>query len=173
MKKRLVLLASLLFGVALTLADEPAAPKPAAALPAFEKMGTLAGAWEGTAAEEGKILPTNARFKFVSDHSALAGWLNEGTPNEMMTMFHPDGPDLIATHYCSAHNQPRMVLLPGGDANRLVFRFRDGTNIAPGAGHMQQVTFILDGPDHHVEEWVFLENGKEGPPARFDFYRKH
>ena len=103
--------------------------------------------------------------------TVLAGWLNEGTPHEMVTMFHVDGNDLMTTHYCSAHNQPRMVLASGSDLDRLVFKFKDGTNIRPDSGHMQQVTFIFDGANHHVEEWTYVQNGKE-QTTRFDFTRK-
>lgn len=56
-------------------------------------------------------------------------------------MFHPDRSDPMATHYCAAHNQPRVILVSGGDPNKLVFKFKDGTNIDPGAGHMNQVAF--------------------------------
>jgi hypothetical protein len=139
--------------------------------PAFDKMKTLAGSWEGTADEGGKKVPTNARFQLIADGSALIGWLNEGIADEMVTMFHPDGSDLMATHYCAAHNQPRMVLVPGGDANKLVFKFKDGTNIEPGGGHMNQVTFVIDAPNHHAEEWTYVEKDQE-TVARFDFHRK-
>ena len=139
--------------------------------PAFDKMKTLVGSWKGTTDEGGKQIPTNARFQIVSDGSALMGWLNERTSDEMVTMFHPDGADLMATHYCAAHNQPRMVLVRGGDPNRLVFKFKDGTNLERGAGHMNQLVFIFDKPNHHIEEWTYLEKGKE-LTAHFDFHRK-
>jgi hypothetical protein len=139
--------------------------------PAYDKMKTLVGAWDGTVNEGGKELKTSARFKMISDNSVLAHWLDEGTPHEMLTMFHMDGSDLMATHYCAAHNQPRMALVSGGDPNRLVFKFKDGTNIQSDAGHMQQVAFIIDGPNHHIEEWTYLQNGKEDT-TRFDFRRK-
>ncbi len=139
--------------------------------PAFDKMETLVGAWKGTTDEGGKQMPSNARFQIISDGSALMGWLNERTNDEMVTMFHPDGADLMATHYCAVHNQPRMVLVRGGDPNRLVFKFKDGTNITRGAGHMNQLVFIFDKPNHHVEEWTYLEKGKE-IAAHFDFHRK-
>lgn len=138
--------------------------------PAFEKMKSLVGKWEGTAVEGGKPAPTNARFQLISDGSALMGWLNEGVADEMVTMFHMDGTDLMATHYCAAHNQPRMVLVSGDDPNKLVFKFKDGTNIEPGGGHMNQVTFVIDGPNHHAEDWVYLDKGKE-TTAHFDFKR--
>lgn len=139
--------------------------------PAFDKMKSLVGKWEGSAMEDGKAIPTNARFQLISDGSAVMGWLNEGVADEMVTMFHMDGSDLMATHYCSAHNQPRMVLASGGDPNKLVFRFKDGTNIGPDAGYMQQVAFVIDAPNHHSEDWTYLEKGKEAV-ADFDFHRK-
>ena len=138
---------------------------------AFEKMKTLVGSWTGTMKEGGEDLPATARFQTIADGSVLAGWLGEGTPYEMVTMFHMDGDTLMATHYCGAHNQPRMVLVMDGERNRLVFVFKDGTNIKPEVGHMHQVAFILDGPDHHVEEWTFLKGDKK-ETSRFDFKRK-
>jgi len=134
-------------------------------------MKTLVGSWEGNGSEGGAALKTSARFQLVSDGSVLAAWLGEGSPHEMVTMFHMDGNQLMATHYCAAHNQPRMVLVNGGDQNRLVFKFKDGTNIQPDAGHMQQVAFVIDGLNHHIEEWTYLQNGKEDT-TRFDFRRK-
>jgi hypothetical protein len=137
---------------------------------AFEKMKTLVGSWTGTMKGE-KDLPATARFQTVSDGSVLAAWLGEGSPYEMVTMFHMDGDRLMATHYCAGHNQPRFVLVMDGDRNRLVFAFKDGTNIKPEVGYMHQVTFILDGPDHHIQEWTYLKNDKK-EISRFDFKRK-
>jgi hypothetical protein len=82
-----------------------------------------------------------------------------------------DGSTLMLTHYCAMHNQPRMVLARTDDPNKLVFKFKDGTNIAPGDGHMSQVAFLIDGANRHVEEWTFLANGKE-TTTRCEFRRK-
>src|SRR5437667_8797965 len=145
-------------GVTLLLAETRS---KVASNPAFDKMKSLVGKWDGIAMEEGKPMPTNARFQLISDGSTLMAWLNEGVADEMVTMFHMDGTDLMATHYCSAHNQPRMVLASGGDPNKLVFKFKDGTNIGPEAGHMQQVAFVIDAPNHHSVDWTHLEKGME------------
>ena len=142
-----------------------------AASSAFDKMKTLMGSWEGTAKEGGTDLPKTTRFQMVAGSTVLAGWLNEGTPHEMVTMFHMDGNNLMATHFCAAHNQPRMVLVSGNDPNQLVFKFKDGTNIHSDSGHMQQVAFIFDGATHHLEDWTYIENGRE-QTTRFDFRRK-
>jgi hypothetical protein len=159
----------LVFGSVTLFAEETRSK--VASNPAFDKMKALAGKWEGTAEEGGKKIPTNARFQLIADGSVLMGWLNEGIADEMVTMFHPDGSDLMATHYCAAHNQPRMVLVAGGDPNKLTFKFKDGTNIDPAAGHMNQVAFIIDAPNHHAEEWTYVQKGQE-TVARFDFHRK-
>jgi hypothetical protein len=169
MRIRSILFVALVVGSAALLLAETRSK--IASNPAFDKMKTLAGKWEGTAMEDGKALPTNARCQLISDGSALMGWLNEGIADEMVTMFHMDGSDLMATRYCSAHNQPRMVLAPSRDANKLVFKFKDGTNIEPDAGHMQAITFMIDGPNHHTEDWTYLEKGKE-TAGHFDFHRK-
>jgi hypothetical protein len=36
---------------------------------------------------------------------------------------------------------------------------------------MNQVAFIIDAPNHHTEEWTYVQKGQE-TVARFDFYRK-
>jgi hypothetical protein len=81
-------------------------------------------------------------------------------PENMITMFHMDGDRLLMTHYCGAGNQPRMKVI-SSDAKSVSFEFFDGTNIGPGAGHMQHATFSQPDSDHHTEEWVFLDHGKE------------
>jgi len=75
-------------------------------------------------------------------------------------MFHMDGDRLLMTHYCGAGNQPRMKVI-SADAKSVSFEFFDGTNIGPGDGHMQHVTFTQPDPNHHTEEWIFLDHGKE------------
>jgi hypothetical protein len=139
--------------------------------PNFDKMKGLAGEWEGTMAEGGQSFPARAVVSVVSDGSAVMQDLAPGTPHEMITMFHTDGTDLLATHYCAGHNQPRMKMVPGKDPNVVFFDFMDGTNIAPGDGHMQSVKFTFIDEDHHYEDWGYNDNGKI-TTARIDFHRK-
>ena len=116
-------------------------------------------------------MQTTAVVHLVADGSAIMHNLDPGSSHEMITIIHTDGPDLMATHYCSAHNQPRMKLIPSADSNSLLFDFKDGTNIAPGDGHMQSVKFIFVDPDHHFEDWSYIDGGKVYT-RRFDFHRK-
>lgn len=134
---------------------------------AFEKMKTLVGTWEAT-------VPTGiqrAEFQLIANGSVIMSRLSGGMPHDMHTMLHMDGSEFMLTHYCAMRNQPRMVFAPGRDPNKLVFEFKDGRNIKPGDVYMNRVAFIIDGPNHHAEEWTHIANGEE-KTTRVDFRRK-
>ena len=138
----------------------------------FARLKSLAGVWEGTVNEGGKVLPVSTSFRLVSDGSALMNDLMSGTPHEMITMFHLDGGELMATHYCAAHNQPRFLMAPSADPRVVDFEFKDATNLSsPTAPHMIRVKFTIVNADHHIEDWTFLANGQK-ITRRFDFHRK-
>jgi hypothetical protein len=103
---------------------------------------------------DGKQLPAAVEVRMTGDGSAIMHVMDKGGPHEMVTMIHPDGKRLLATHYCAAHNQPRMALVPSGAANQVAFSFVDGTNIGPGEEHMRSVVFTFVDADHHEEAWT-------------------
>jgi hypothetical protein len=137
----------------------------------FDKLKLLVGEWEGKAFEDGKEVPTDTDFRIVSGGSVLMNRLRGDTPDEMITMFHMDGNDLLATHYCSAKNQPRMRAVPGSDPKVVAFVFKDATDVNPKQGRMDQVKFTLVDDNHHVQEWTFLDKGQLHT-GRFEFTRK-
>jgi hypothetical protein len=128
--------------------------------PQWEKIKSLAGEWEGYAMEGSKKLPTRISVRITGDGSAVMHWMDAGTPHEMVTMFHTDKDDLLATHYCSAHNQPRMRAMPLSTPAQIAFEFKDGTNIRPGDGYMRRLVITFVDADHHNEEWGYDSNGK-------------
>lgn len=136
----------------------------------WDKMKSLVGHWEGMAEDNGQKYKASSSFRMTGDGSALMNVLGEGTPYEMVSMIHPDGEKLMMTHYCAAHNQPRMRAYETKDINAVAFEFVDVTNAAPGDGHMIGVIYILDGPDHHIEEWTFKQGDKVST-GRFDLHR--
>src|SRR5271156_4705070 len=123
----------------------------------FDLLKGMEGNWAGKN-QHGD--PIQESFKMTAGGSALMREIHGHGPANMITMFHMDGDRLLMTHYCGAGNQPRMKLI-ASDAKSVSFEFVDGTNIGPGDGHMQHVTFSEPDADHHVEEWVFLDHGKE------------
>lgn len=152
-------------------AQEKAAMKMSsvATTPEWQKLKTLVGQWEGTMEEGGKQLPATVEVRLTGDGSALMHVMGKDGPYEMVTMIHPDGKRILATHYCAAHNQPRMALVPAKAPNQVAFDFVDGTNIGPGEGHMKGVVFTFTDADHHEEAWT---NSSNAGAAIFKFARK-
>ena len=158
------ILTTLLFVAATTAAAQEHEAHGSAIMstPQWEQVKSLAGEWEGYVLEGEKRIPTKASMRLTGDGSAVMHWLDAGTPHEMVTMFHMDDGDLLATHYCSAHNQPRFKAAPGGSPARIVFEFKDGPNIHPGDGYLKRLVVTVLDPDHHDEEWTFDANGQLG-----------
>lgn len=123
----------------------------------FDLLKGLEGNWAG---KNQLGQPIQVTFRMTAGGSALMSEILGHGPENMITMFHMDGDRLLMTHYCGVGNQPRMKVI-SSDAKSVSFEFTDGTNIGPGDGHMQRVTFTEPDADHHVEEWVFLDHGKE------------
>jgi hypothetical protein len=123
----------------------------------FDQIKALEGKWVG---KNSQGQPLEITFRSTAGGSAIMSEIHGHGPENMITMFHLDGDRLIMTHYCGAGNQPRMKVI-SDDPKSISFEFFDGTNIGPGAGHMQQLTINQPDGDHHTEEWVFLDHGKE------------
>ena len=123
----------------------------------FDLLKGMEGNWTGKN-QQGQ--PLQVTFRLTAGGSALMSEIHGHGAENMVTMFHMDGDRLLMTHYCGAGNQPRMKVI-SSDAKSVSFEFFDGTNIGPGAGHMQHATFSQPDSDHHTEEWVFLDHGKE------------
>lgn len=123
----------------------------------FHQLAALEGDWAGKGSEGQNV---EVSFRMTAGGSALMSEIHGHGHEHMITMFHLDGDRLIMTHYCGAGNQPRMKVV-SADAKSVSFEFFDGTNISPGAGHMQHVTLTLPDATHHFEEWVYLDHGKE------------
>jgi hypothetical protein len=76
-----------------------------------------AAAPAGAAAAPGK--PASASLERLK---TLAGeWVAAEDGDEMVTVYHADGPDLVLTHYCLEGNQPRMRA-KGAQGSRFDFR---------------------------------------------------
>ena len=52
-----------------------------------------------------------------------------GEKNHSLTVYHRDGADLLATHYCPKGNQPRLKLKAGSRPHEIEFKYMDATNL--------------------------------------------
>jgi len=135
----------------------------------FTQLKSLTGSWEGKT-PDGKALLVS--FRETAGGSAIMSEILGTGPENMVSMFNMDGPNkLLMTHYCGAGNQPRMQASVSPDGKTITFTFFDGTNIAPGAGHMHSMVLTLLDNNHHTEDWTFVDHGKEMKEF-FDLHRK-
>src|SRR5262245_58555096 len=172
MCKRTLLAAFLAVGLlvaASVQADDKAKPdggKPTA----LEPFKQLAGEWVGKEVKgphEGKEV--RAVYKVNSGGSAVVEALFPGGDHEMVTLIHPDGNDLVLTHYCMMGNQPQMKAPGKADGNKVAFKFVRATNLkSDNDPHMHDVTFTFVDRDTYRSEWTFFKDGKPGGTAVFE-----
>lgn len=156
-------------------AQEGEAQQPAdkpATCPAFEQLKTLAGEWTMPDDNGDGTPDATVQYKVISGGSVVMETLFSGTPHEMVTMYHMNGPDLLVTHYCAAGNQPRMKAKSTDNAKTIDFAFQDGTNMDPATDmYMGALTVTFADENHFTQRWTHFENGEAGEPAVFEWTR--
>lgn len=152
-----------------TAQDARQTPKPSKASPdiqaKFEKLKKLAGVWQTGDEDKDGIPDVTAIFRVVSGGSAVAEYLMPGTEHEMVTMYHLDNDSIVATHYCSLGNQPRMRAKTGGESNVMDFEFLDGTNMTPTDMHIHSLLLTIKDDDHVTANWKAWAEGKPADHA--------
>ena len=150
---------------------EPAPPPHAMA-----QFRALAGEW--IAAEDtpnfkqGDVV---SRYELTGGGTTLIDRLFPGAQNEMTTLYHADGEDVVLTHYCASGRQTRMrAAKPAADAALFEFAFDGGTNLdASKHSHMHSARVQLVSADELIGDWQSWSEGKpDGPPMRFHLLRK-
>jgi hypothetical protein len=140
-----------------------AVPADPATSPAWEKMKSLVGEWDGTVSHGAETMPVTISYTLVSSGTSLMERLTTPDGADMVTMYHPDGSRIMMTHYCAGGNQPRMrAQVSKGDVDRLAFAFVDATNLPdPKVEHMRSLVVRFDDSDHFTQEWTHRKAGKD------------
>ena len=127
---------------------------------AFDRLASLKGEWKG----EINGVDTTLIYTLTANGSALMEECRPGKGPEMITMFTIDGDHLIATHYCSAKNQPQMATSTISDAQKpLAFSLARVTGLkSADAWHNTGLTVIQEDNDHLTQEWSYQFKGKTG-----------
>ena len=135
---------------------------------AFAHLGRLVGEWEAKTMR-GSIIRVS--YRAVAADSALVETFTTASGRETLTIYHPDGPNLIATHYCAQGNQPRLRLEPASTSTTFQFAFYDVTNLADAnALHLTRLRFQLKDADHFDRTEVYAEGVKDDVTV-FNFVR--
>ncbi len=160
-----------LLALAATGGDKQAATKGG---PSLEALKALAGGQWVRISEDGT--PTDsvvAVYRITAAGSAVVETLQPGTEDEMLTVYHKDGKDLVMVHYCSMGNQPHMRARRDTPAGTIAFVCDGkGTNMASEKDlHMHQDTLTILGADRIRTEWVANKDGKADHTATFELVR--
>lgn len=146
-----------------TLFAQPAAeiPAPVSAEAAFAQLSRLVGRWRPA---ERPDSPLRIHFYLTAGGTVLVeSWEARGRPHSL-TLYHRDGPALLATHYCPQGNQPRLALA-GRDPHGLHFTYRDATDLdAATESHQHDLWFDLTNPERPVRGEIY--SGRNGPGAQ-------
>ena len=127
---------------------------------AFDRLASLQGEWHGIA--DG--VNTTLIYTLTANGSTLMEQCRPEKGHEMITIFTVDGDHLIATHYCSARNQPQMATAAISDAQKpLAFSLVRVTGLkSPDNFHNTGLTVIQEDNDHLTQEWLYDAKGKSG-----------
>src|SRR2546428_13652010 len=155
MKRSLLFTAIGVMALVATVAS-PAADKTKSE-EAFDRLVSLQGEWQGIA--DG--VNTTLIYTLTANGSTLMEQCRPDKGHEMITMFTVDGDHLIATHYCSAKNQPQMATSAISDAPKpLAFSLVRVTGLkSPDAWHNTGLTVIQEDNYHLTQEWSYQFKG--------------
>src|SRR5262252_6105923 len=128
---------------------------------AFDQLASLVGRWKGVKGSA----EIRLTYVLTADGSALMEEFRPESGPVMITMFTVDGDHLIATHYCSAGNQPQMATgaITEPQAKQLSFSLVRVTGLTtPEDWHNTGLVVLLEDKDHLRQEWTYQFKGETG-----------
>ena len=162
----------LIAAACLAAATAVTAQTTSAAVQGLERLRALEGEWidvDGVLGEKGKVAVT---YRVSGAGHTVVETFPVGTPHEMVTVYHLDGPNLVLTHYCTSNTQPRMTSA-GLSGNVLAFDFAGGANIDPAkTSHMHAARLEFISADEIKGTWHNWSDGKHDHAASFRVVRK-
>ncbi len=101
----------------------------------FESIRSWEGRWEVAETTALQIV-----FEATARGSAMVERWETSAGLHSMTIYHMDGEELIATHYCPQGNQPRLESREAA-SGEVRFAFRDVTDLDAGEAHAHALWF--------------------------------
>jgi len=106
-------------------------------------LKSLQGTWEATT--EPKDHAGIFEYGLSANGSVIVEYLLKGTPMEMLTVYHMNGENLEATHYCMLGNQPQMTAAKEVKENTLTFTCNG------------KVSNAKSHKDAHIHKWTIIK----------------
>ncbi len=161
----MVFVAAACFG----LAGQAAAGEAATSAQAFERLSALVGDWEGTF-DNGRRHTVN--YRLSAGGTVLVETWALAPGRESITMYHRDGDELVAVHYCPQGTQPRLKLVeksieaPASPTRsertlgRMDFGFDGGSSLAEkGRAHQHSFWVQVNDDGSYTRSETYVENG--------------
>lgn len=151
--------------------SDKASQNPAAvvfdAKSAFAYLKTLAGDWERSSGDhEHGSSARVVTFRVSAAGSAVIETYNAGQPNEMVSVYHMDGKELLMTHYCALQNAPVMKFEKSNTPGEIKLGFFGGTNFDPKVdAHAHQGLLRVKDVNTFEAVATGMAGGKLGQPA--------
>lgn len=127
----------------------------------YERMTSLVGVWEKEGSTNSDF---NITFELTANDATLMEIWNYKGKKHSLTLYHLNGPDLMATHYCPQGNQPRLHLSDDATLNSFSFAYLDATNLESlDDSHQHSLGFDIgdDTSRLHRRESYLSEAGEE------------
>jgi|CXWL01.1.fsa_nt_gi hypothetical protein len=122
----------------------------------FKQLTALVGDWEGKF-EDGRV--HRVTYRLTAGDSVLVETWALAPGRESMTLYHLDGDELVAVHYCPQQTQPRLKLSESETAGTLAFTLDGGSSLdVPGRSHQHAFWVRLDDPDHYTRSETYVDN---------------
>ena len=128
------------------------------ATPGLDNMKTLVGIWRQADKPDS---PLRIHFSLTAGGTVVVEEWMRGSQPHSLTLYHRDGKNLVATHYCPQGNQPRLTLLKTSAAKVLRFRFRDATDLDAKESHVTALGFDMSQRDTVLRSETYRQAGKD------------
>lgn len=165
------ILCFLFIGASSAVADQ-GQHKPYVGSKAFERMKQLVGNWEGTMDMGKETMKMKASYKLTAAGSALVETFHEGTPHEMVSVWHDNkNKKLSMTHYCAEHNQPKLIM-QGMDDKQVTMDLASDSEIdVANESHIHSAAIQFEGKDRMTHMWTSFKDGKKDMVVKIAFSR--
>jgi hypothetical protein len=173
MKTLVILISSLVLVLAAFAAESTttgkAASSPAVVVydagSAFQYLKTLAGDWERQSGDhEHGSSSRSVTFRVSGAGSTVVETLYPGEKNEMVSIYHMDGKDLLLTHYCALQNAPVMKFAKSDRPGEIKFEFLGGTNFDPKVdAHVHEGVLRIKDENTFESDFTGFVGGKARP----------
>ncbi len=126
----------------------------------WDKLAQLGGSWRLANPKSTAEKAFRIRMRPISKITAMLETFGNPAGLTTETVYHRDGENIMATHYCAQGNQPRLLLTPTSTPGTLSFRFHDITNLTSKANsHLIRLDFKLIDDDNLERRETYTQNG--------------